>query len=255
MKVMINADDFGFNESCSKAIIKAFEKGYITTTTACANGDFFEEAVQLAKQKGFQNAIGIHFNLTELKPLTEDILQFEDFCENGCFIYKFNRNKPLSNEKKEAVYKELTAQAIRYKQSGLPIHHVDSHHHIHNAPAIFPIFMRVVEEQGITHVRQFQNIGNLSLVKKLAKGIYNFVLKRKGLTYSKSFGSFDDFVKSDISRITNIEIMVHPDFQNGKLIDRDSDSDYSNPHGKNYDEMVEVLTRKGVSVENIIGCG
>ena len=32
-RVIINADDFGLNEHCSKAIAQAFEEGLITDTT------------------------------------------------------------------------------------------------------------------------------------------------------------------------------------------------------------------------------
>jgi len=51
--VIINADDFGMSESCSRAIALAFEKGLVTDTTMMATGDFFDEAVGLAKEQGF----------------------------------------------------------------------------------------------------------------------------------------------------------------------------------------------------------
>ena len=46
-QIIINADDFGWDESCSKAILSAFECGYISTSTMCVNGAYFEEAVSL----------------------------------------------------------------------------------------------------------------------------------------------------------------------------------------------------------------
>ena len=37
--VIINADDFGQTESCTRAIYEAFQKGLITDTTMVANGE------------------------------------------------------------------------------------------------------------------------------------------------------------------------------------------------------------------------
>lgn len=94
-KFIINADDYGLTESCSKAIAEAFEKGLISSTTACANGEYIEEAFALAKEKGFLDKIGIHINLTEGKPLTEKIVNDSFFCNNGKFHGKFSRLKNL----------------------------------------------------------------------------------------------------------------------------------------------------------------
>ena len=73
--IIINGDDFGMNRRCSTAIAAAFDKGLITDTTMMANGDCFEYAVALAREKGFFDRIGIHFNLTEGTPLTKGITE------------------------------------------------------------------------------------------------------------------------------------------------------------------------------------
>ena len=55
---MINGDDFGMTESCTGAICLALRKGLITHTTMLANGVCFEQAVVLAREKGFVEKIG-----------------------------------------------------------------------------------------------------------------------------------------------------------------------------------------------------
>ena len=84
--VIINGDDFGMNERCSKAIAQAIEKGLITDTTAMANGEWLDKALALARDNGFADRLGIHLNLTEGKPLTEAICRYPDFVTNGAFI-------------------------------------------------------------------------------------------------------------------------------------------------------------------------
>ena len=71
--IRINADDFGLNSSCTKAICEAFEKKLITDTTMVANGKNFDEAVVSIKREKMDGKIGIHFNLTEGSPITSKI--------------------------------------------------------------------------------------------------------------------------------------------------------------------------------------
>lgn len=50
--IVINADDFGLNDSKSNAIIEAFSKGLISSTTMEVNQESFDGSVELAhKQK------------------------------------------------------------------------------------------------------------------------------------------------------------------------------------------------------------
>ena len=77
---MINGDDFGMTESCTKAICLALKKGLITHTTMLANGACFEAAVTLAHEQGIIDKIGWHIDLTEGKPLTAEELA-PIFCE------------------------------------------------------------------------------------------------------------------------------------------------------------------------------
>ena len=85
MKLIINGDDFGYSESCSNAIAEALRKHLITHTTMMANGESFETAVALAKQFHLESKVGIHFNLTEGKPLTAAITACAAFTANGSF--------------------------------------------------------------------------------------------------------------------------------------------------------------------------
>ena len=66
--IIINADDFGLNKSCSQAIALAFSEELVTDTTIMANGEYFDDAVKLAEKHGFFDKIGIHLNITEGKP-------------------------------------------------------------------------------------------------------------------------------------------------------------------------------------------
>ena len=250
--IVVNADDFGWNKTCSSAILESFDKGYITTTTACVNGAFFSEAVSLIKETPYRNRVGIHINLTEGKPVSEGIMTNKLFCnDNGEFTFFSKRLKILSSEDKKNVYDEITAQVQKYKATGLSIHHADSHHHIHNAPNIYHIFMKVMEEQGIRRIRKFRNIGSINCAKRLAKKYYNMQLDQSRLSFTDYFGEISDLESFDESKLyrKTLEIMIHPDYDASNiLIDRDESADYSCPFGESLSAIYNKLEARSFTV-------
>lgn len=218
-RVIINADDFGLNEHITKAIDEAFEKGMVTDTTMMATGAYFDEAVALAKEHGFVDHIGVHLNLTEGEPLTEEIKRCERFVTDGRFNKAYPRTKKLTDAEKTAIYRELTAQVEKIRDAGIPINHADSHHHIHTGIFVAPIAIRVCQEHGIEKIRLHRNLGNISMIKKVVKNRYNQWLKKQGMTTTDYFAYVMDIDGVQIP--DNTEIMVHPDYdKNGVLIDR-----------------------------------
>ena len=217
--MIINADDFGLSESATNAITEAFKKGLISDTTMLANGEAFDAAVKSATENGFDKNVGIHFNLTAGKPLTDGIKNFPAFCENGIFHHRINRLKPLSKAEKQAVYDELSEQASKMRNAGFAIDHADSHHHIHTAIFISPIVLKVCDDFGIQKIRIHRNIGKIPAYKRAVKNIYNKNLIKRGFKTTDCFGSLEDI--KDITPPDSVEIMVHPDYdKDGVLIDR-----------------------------------
>ena len=85
-KLIINADDFGISHEVNEAITLCFNKNYINQTTIMVNMPYVDEAVELSKDNGFSDRVGLHLNLVEGKPLTERIRD-TIFCdEHGMFI-------------------------------------------------------------------------------------------------------------------------------------------------------------------------
>ena len=124
-KLIVNGDDYGLNEHNSKAIAQAFAEGLISSATMMANGEYFEQAVELARERGFIGSIGIHLNLTEGEPLTEDIKRCPRFVTDGRFNKKYNRTHPLRSDEKSAIEKELSAQVGKISGAGIKITHAD----------------------------------------------------------------------------------------------------------------------------------
>ena len=245
IKITVNADDFGWSESCSNAILQAFDKGLISTTTMICNGSYCDESYEMLKDSDLKNFTGIHFDLTEGVPLTEEIKHDPFFCgEDGLFHMHINRYKNMTAEQKKHAYDELSKQANKYLAYGLQIHHADSHHHIHTAPNLFPIFRQVWKAYGIQKVRISRNIGEINFLKKVAKIAYNSQLKRLGIDYSDYFGSPNECftLKSTKNQNVIVELMVHPDLTlDGALVDRDGEAPYDAPYGADLLSLMEEV--------------
>lgn len=221
-KLIINADDFGLTQTCTEAIIGAFAEEKITSTTICANGNFFDNAVNSALANGFEKNIGIHLNITEGTPLTEKMRSERIFCDiNGNYHGQIKRVKPLTRIQKEIVFNEFVNQILKVRKSGISVSHADSHHHIHTALNITPIAIAALKENSINKIRISRNIGQIKYFKKLLKDIYNIYLLSGKFISTDLFGSLEDVDTGLPNNNKSLEIMVHPDYDKAnRLIDR-----------------------------------
>lgn len=240
-RIIINGDDFGMDERCSRAIAQAFDRGLITDTTALANGKWLDEALQLARDNGFIDRIGVHLNLTEGAPLTEKICELPDFVTDGYFNKRaMTLNKELTAAGYEAVYAELKAQILRLKEAGVRITHADSHHYIHNSGYLLPVVVKVCREYGISKLRLRRNLCSADADAVSQINAYNAFLRKQGFITTEHFGRPEDIAGREIPDCT--ELLVHPDFdRDGNLIDRRGTSD-GYPVG---DELPDIGKRSG----------
>lgn len=219
-RLIINGDDFGMNEHCSRAIAQALSEGLITDTTMMANGEYFDEAADLAREQGFSDKIGIHFNLTEGEPLTDAIRDLPAFVSHGRFHKQYWQHPRTLNEaERDAVYRELSAQAEKLRQAGMCITHADSHHYVHNYLHIAPIVAQVCREYGIDRIRLNRTFDTPASPRICEHRIENTWWRDNGFTTTAHFGRLSDVEDTEIPDDT--EIMVHPDYaEDGELIDR-----------------------------------
>ena len=227
--VVINADDFGLNSSVNRAIVELFERGLVQSTTLMANMPGFDEAVEMAHQEHLTGKIGIHLVLTEGTPLTED-MRSANFLFHGKADFKQTLKNNLfflDRRKQELIFNELAAQIEKIRSCGIPISHIDTHHHVHEWYSVTKIIFDLMKKYSITSVRILNNMEqDKPLSKKLYRGGVNYVLRRRGLNFSELFGSYDDYravLKGRPGSLANkkVEVMVHPDYDSeGRLVDK-----------------------------------
>ncbi len=243
MRVIVNADDFGMNTSCTLAIKEAFKKNLISSTTMIANMDAFDLAISIMEEDGLNGKIGVHFNLNDGEPLTEEMKNCQLFTKDGVFHGNIKRLKPLTKKEKRAIYLELTAQVVKLERAGVKLTHADSHHHIHTCIFIAPIILKICKEHNIDKIRLHRNIGSISSFKAFIKKRFNKMLKNKGFKTTAFFGGLNDLEVSPLKDLT--EIMVHPDYDKKEnLIDAiDIEDGYSVG-----EEIINLGEKEGVTL-------
>jgi len=143
-RLIVNADDFGFNRDINAGIVEAHRHGILTATTLMANGDAFDDAAALAREHPSLD-VGCHLVLVQgrsvsdpsrlLPPTIKDLLKA-----------LIRRELP--------VYKEAYAQLTKMHAAGIRPTHIDTHKHTHLLPAVMDAVAGIAHEFEIPWVRR-----------------------------------------------------------------------------------------------------
>jgi len=156
IRLIINADDLGISKSANEAIEQAIQNKCISSSTIIVNGPAFEDAVRIA-QSYPQISFGIHLNVDEFKPLTDDgvFRKYKIVDENGCFKKEvLPQFDVIEKDLIEAIYEEWRAQINKLINAGIVPSHVDSHEHTHGITQLQPVFIKFTKEYGVMSVRR-----------------------------------------------------------------------------------------------------
>ncbi|MGB0036758.1 MAG: ChbG/HpnK family deacetylase [Candidatus Acidiferrales bacterium] len=162
-RLIVNADDFGITRGVNRGILRCYQDGIVTSTTIMANGDAFEDAVELARANPGLG-VGVHLVLVGGCAVArrEEISSLAD--ENGQLpptLSSLIRKCNLGRVPARQIECELRAQIERVRSAGITPTHLDTHKHAHMDPWIMKALTRVAGECGISRVRMpFEDISS-----------------------------------------------------------------------------------------------
>lgn len=156
IRLIVNADDFGWTRGISDGILLAYRSGIVTSTSLMVNQPATRYAVQqLPSAPGL--SVGVHLNLTDGRPVLP-ARQVPTLVDSGGAFHALpqflSRLWRLRIRWRE-IEAEFCAQIRRMKSMGLTPTHADTHHHLHMHPLIAPAFMRALRAEGIQRARQY----------------------------------------------------------------------------------------------------
>ncbi len=182
-------------------IVECHRNGILTATTIMANGDAFEDAVQLAKLNPTLD-IGVHLVLVGGPNQPES--------PAGLIRQIARRQVDLYGEMRRQVETVLAA--------GLQPSHVDTHKHTHLLPPVLKAVIRISREFGIPWVRKpadFTMSMNATPALKRAVGTavrfaasrFDRALKQGGCRYTDHFTGFE--ITGKLTTQTLIQTIQH----------------------------------------------
>ncbi len=138
--LVVNADDFGRSTAINQGIIEGHQRGIVTSASLMTRRDAMDEAVRLAKANP-KLGIGLHLDLDHFFEVEHGV---------GRLLKYKDAALPL-----QAIAKETEDQIQRVLATGLPITHVDGHHHVHLRPELFAMVAALTAKYKIRVIRHF----------------------------------------------------------------------------------------------------
>lgn len=156
-RLIINADDFGYTSGVNRAIVEAYARGVVTSSTLMATGAAFAEAVELAKTVP-RLSIGCHIVLidgvsvlrkAQIPSLTQlnGSSHFRDSLK--AFAFRALSGGMNPNE----IEAEASAQIGKLRSAGIAVSHFDAHKHTHLFPDVLRPLLRAAAANGVRVVR------------------------------------------------------------------------------------------------------
>ncbi|EAC3820617.1 carbohydrate deacetylase [Listeria monocytogenes] len=237
MKLIMNADDFGFTRAINYGIIDAHNLGVLTSTTLMVTMPAFEHAVELSKQTPTLG-IGLHLNLTLGKPLTNGASLVNQAGE----LIKPKFITPEYPYNEEEVYQEFKAQYHRFvtfmkkKPS-----HLDSHLF---STDIYPVAAsaakRLAEEVEIP-LRNHDTVGFQHV---------EFIWEKPLEIPYGAYENLDyiyDYAES-ILCYDYVEIMTHPGYLDTFILEN---STFSTPRANELESLISPRIRQFLNENNV----
>jgi predicted glycoside hydrolase/deacetylase ChbG (UPF0249 family) len=141
-QLIVNADDFGLTAGVTAGIVETVEVGVVCSSTAMA---CFPGAEILIRRyaPALKERIGAHLQLTSGTAClpADSVPSLID--ATGLFPLRPEHIGPVNPDD---VYREWRAQVERLRSFGVEPTHLDTHHHIHGRPDIFPAILRLGRE-------------------------------------------------------------------------------------------------------------
>lgn len=236
MNFFFTADDFGASRSINEAVVKAYRAGSLHGASLMMGQEGTEEAVKLAKANpGLR--IGLHLTLvdgksvlphSEIPDLADENRNFSNHPAAAWLRYFFSP-KLISQ-----LQKEVRAQFDAFAQTGLPLSHVDGHHHMHLHPKVIASATALSRREKARWVRisrpdirlWFRHSKKRTIVQGLhglvylglTRGLKEYFEKTGFFTFDGVFGLLNTFTLSkeyvsemlDVREQGDYEFYFHP---------------------------------------------
>lgn len=154
-QLIVTADDFGLSLPVNEAVEEAYTQGILTSASLMVTAPAAADAIARARRLDGLG-VGLHLTFVDGLPAlpAEEIPDLvgadgrlhPDPVKLGIKLF-------FQQRLQRQVEAEMRAQLALFRATGLPLDHVDGHHHFHQHPTIVGMIVKMAKEFGIKHVR------------------------------------------------------------------------------------------------------
>lgn len=236
IKVIVNADDFGYSPGVSLGILYAHQFGLVTSTTVMVNTKFAKQGIEMAE--GFPDlGMGLHFVLDIGRPVSSPARSLIDH-NTGDFL----KGKALiQSATKNDIKKELETQLNKLYEWGVNVTHIDGHHHMHTH---IPTAKKAVIEIARQYKLPIRSLDQNNMTKGILTN--NYFIKEfygEGNIFPSSLIKIHSNLNSGVTEIMSHPAFIDPWLQNG--------SSYNLPRMKELETLVNDQIQVWVKNHNI----
>lgn len=153
-QLIINADDLAMSVATNLAILESHARGVVTSASLMANMAAFDHAVEQVLRPNPRLGAGIHLCLTSGRPLlaAEEVpllVDREGQLRHGFLGLIGLLRSRHGGDALAQIAREWQAQAARIDACGIAVDHLDSHHHVHVIPELFPLAAEIARRRGL----------------------------------------------------------------------------------------------------------
>lgn len=154
-QLIVTADDFGLAPAVNEAVEEAHRRGILSAASLMVTGSAARDAI--ARARRLPNlGVGLHLVLVDGRPALPPEELPDLVGSDGRFranVAKAGIDIFFRPRARAQVEREIRAQLDLFRQTGLALDHVNSHHHFHVHPTVAAILVRVAPEYGVKAMR------------------------------------------------------------------------------------------------------
>lgn len=154
-KLIITGDDFGLAVPVNEAIEEAHRNGILTSASLMVAAGAAKDAVARAKRLGSLK-VGLHLVLVD-GPAVLPKWSIPDLVnEQGEFLpdpLLVGLRYFFESDLRPQLEAEIRAQFQAFRDTGLPLDHVDGHNHLHLHPTVLGLILKIGREFGLRAMR------------------------------------------------------------------------------------------------------
>ena len=154
-RLIVTADDFGLALSVNEAVEEGHRRGILTAASLMVTGEAAADAIARAKRMP-RLGVGLHLVLVDGTPAlppeqVPDLVSRDGRFSGDVFTMGVRIFCHPASRRQAAA--EIRAQLEAFQRTGLPLDHVNAHHHFHLHPVVQRELLRLAPQFGIKAIR------------------------------------------------------------------------------------------------------